>query len=152
MNLSVEPGAITNERFGRCGPELTDHTWQPRMWWLIVTVVVPRAGAAEASASAARAARASGARRIVRLRIIVFSNVRVDSVSAERAARTSESQLKRCAGFPQTDRASLGCRFGPQNPCFVHAQDQLCSLVERRRRPPPRGQARGGPTACAVLR
>jgi hypothetical protein len=41
------------------------------MWWLIVMVVVPRAGAAEASASAARAARAKGARRIVRLRIII---------------------------------------------------------------------------------
>src|SRR5580765_6042875 len=90
MNLSVEPGAITNERFGRCGPELTDHTWQPRMWWLIVTVVVPRAGAAEASASAARAARANGARRIVRLRIIIFSNVRLIQ-SRQNAARAHPS-------------------------------------------------------------
>ena len=60
--------------------------------------------------------RANGARRIVRFPNHHFSMTKVDSVSAERRARTSESQLNRCAGFPQTDRASLGCRSAPAEP------------------------------------
>src|SRR6266511_4116131 len=64
-NLSTVP-ALTDVESAGCGfPFPTGHIWQPRVWWLIVIVAVPPAGAVDVITSATSAARPSVARRSV---------------------------------------------------------------------------------------